>query len=829
MNNFIKKTGATTLAMLCALAPVSSLPVFAATSGVTTNNTAVSKDLEDNDIIDYNKTASLRIHKYDITAAEAAGDYTEGTRIANGKKDATLETTMKKYAVEGVQFTYLRVGNIETYSNTSDGKTKLEVVYEIPTKLAEILKLTKDEAYDMNSAGVAKKCTTQGVYHYTSTQLSDALAKILEEDNLAAKSALEEYLYSYGTQDDTKDQSVKTDASTNVTAVNMTKTDKNGETYAEGLKLGLYLVMETEVPEQVTSTCNPWFASLPFTNITDSDEAEAGGNYWVYDMNCYPKNQTGNPTLDKSVRNAYSGTGENDKNATVNSGSDYDYDENTGKGGLIVYNKDTNADNTEDTDDAKYVANRGGYTSDGTTAGKDGAGYSTDYEYRDTTTASAGDVLDYILVSKLPHITSKATFLSEYTFTDILSAGLTYNRDVKIAFYNNEKDANANNTKNAVELWNVTSGNQTQDYAEVEVTDGDTGNKWKDGSHQMTVKLTEKGLNIINGEGVNGNNKGGQGDNKISKNSMSDMYMVVYYTATVNSNASLVLGDDGNENDVVLTWSRTSDGYYNTLEDRNYVYSYSLDLTKTFSDKKGDMSKVQFKLYNSTDAYYVNAEKSETDGIYYVTGKTTDKEKATTFTPDKDGKIIVYGLEADTYGMTEISTDNGYTLLEDSIMTTITPTDREVNASVAGTTGMDKDSVNAIIQYYHGGIKDENGDLVNASKDYIQNKDGNRPKLTDVNGRSVGKTDMYVGPIKPATATVDKVKADMKSHEYTKGNMTEKHTSADATVVLSVVNNKNFVLPQTGGYGTIIFTLAGCAAALGGVLIVTKKSKKKTV
>ena len=87
---------------------------------------------------------------------------------------------------------------------------------------------------------------------------------------------------------------------------------------------------------------------------------------------------------------------------------------------------------------------------------------------------------------------------------------------------------------------------------------------------------------------------------------------------------------------------------------------------------------------------------------------------------------------------------------------------------------------------------------------------------------------MYVGDIKPATATVDKVAADMKSHEYTKGNMTEKHTSADATVVLSVVNNKNFVLPQTGGYGTIIFTLAGCAAALGGVLIVTKKSKKKT-
>lgn len=271
MNNFIKKTGATTLAMLCALSPISTLPVFAAASGVTTNNTAVSKDLADNDIVDYNKTASLRIHKYDITAAEAAGDYKEGTRIANGRKDDTLEKTMADYAVEGVQFTYLRVGNIETYSNTAEGKTDIEVVYEIPTKLASILKLTKDEAYNMNGAGVAKKCTTEGVYHYTSTQLSKALAKILEEDNLAAKSALEEYVYDYGTQDDTNDQSVKKDGSTNVSAVNMPKTDKDGETYVEGLKLGLYLVLETEVPEQVTSTCNPWFASLPFTNITDGN------------------------------------------------------------------------------------------------------------------------------------------------------------------------------------------------------------------------------------------------------------------------------------------------------------------------------------------------------------------------------------------------------------------------------------------------------------------------------------------------------------------------------------------------------------------------------
>lgn len=836
--NFFTKAFAGTLATLMAVTPAVSVPVFAApgtgqsSNNSATNNTQVANDLENSDIIDYSKTGSLSIYKYDITAAEVAGDYTEGERFANGEKDAVVEEAMADYAIKGVQFTYLRVGNIETYSNTEGGSSQVNVVYEIPERLAEILTLDTGKfgpAYDMNAGGVAEKCTNKGVLHYDSTQLNKALAAILDEDNLGAKSALEEYLYSYGTQDDASDGAENTDASTGYKAVSMPLTDENGYTHVEGLELGLYLLVETEVPEQVTDSVNPWFVSLPFTNMTPEDEqatGEEGGNYWLYDMTCYPKNQTGNPTLDKSVRNAYSNTNAvDDKNGTVNRGDAYVSSKDSEA--LVVFNDDSNNPNNEaDKDAAAYVANRGGYTSDGTTAGKDGAGYSYDFEYRDTNTASAGDVLDYILVSKLPTITSKSTFLSEYTFTDILSAGLTYNKDVKIAFYDNAADANANNTANAKVKWDLESDNYFQDYVDVIVNNGNSA--WKDGSTQLTVKLKETGLNILNGDGTDGNNVYGHGNGKVSNNSYSDLYMVVYYTVTVNSDASLVLGDEGNENDVVLTWSRTSDNYYNTLEDRNYIYAYSLDLTKEFSDEEGDMSQVEFKLYNTTDAYYVMAEQSADDpAVWYVTGKTTSKEEATTFVPTEEGRIVVYGLEADKYAMTEVATDNGYTLLEDSINIVITPTDREINASVAGVTGMDEAAIDAIVQYYHDGIYDENGDLVTASKDYIKETDGNRPAIEDANGRTIGKTDMYVGEIKPATATVDEVSADMKEHTYTEGEGTEQKTSANATVVLNVVNNKNFLLPQTGGYGTILFTLAGCAAAIGGVVLVTKKSKKK--
>ena len=825
--NFFTKAFAGTLATLMAVTPAVSVPVFAAADGrdfgqnstVDTNNTATRLDLENSDIIDVSKTGSLSIYKYDITSAEAAGDYQRGTRDANGQKDSELEGIMADYAIQGVKFTYLRTGDIELYSYTVGGESHIEMVYEIPEKLAEILNLSADDAFDMTQKEVSDKCENEGVLHFTSTQISDALEAAYAQDDIGTKTKLENYVKEYGLQDSNEDEFTNTDGTTGVRAVDMPETNEKGYTHVEGLDLGLYLLVETEVPEQVTSTVNPWFVSLPFTNETGDDNiGEEGGNYWLYDMVCYPKNETGNPTLDKSVRNAYSATSAvDDHNKTVNPGEKYDYSQENQSGGLVVWNNDSNnPDNTEDTSDASYVANRGGYTTDGVNAGAGGAGYSYDFEYRDTNTASAGDVLDYIVVTRLPAITSTATMLSEFTLVDTLSEGLTYNKDAKIAFYDNAAAARANNTAQAIEQWDLNDPMYEDTYADVILSqDGSTGVETTNGAEQMTVRLLEAGLNFINGKGAG------------ADYGMSEKYMVLYYTVTVNSDATLVIGDAGNPNDVVLTWSRTSEGYYNTLEDRNYIYSYSLDLTKEFSDEEGDMSQVEFKLYNKTDAYYVIAEQAADEpGVWYVTGKTTSKDEATTFVPTEDGKIVVYGVEADTYQMTEVATDDGYSLLKDAIEVVITPTDRDIKASVAGTTGMDQEDMQAIIDYYRGGIKNEDDQQVDESTDTIYNSQAARPAIETPNGRTIGKSDVFIGEIVPATATVDNIDATMKEHKYAPGN-TQEQTSANATVVLNVVNNKNFLLPQTGGYGTILFTLAGCVAAVGGVVLVTKKSKKK--
>ena len=392
--NFIKTMGTSLLAGLICLSCTTS--VFAQSAGDM--KSAERDALENGDVIDTAKKGSLSIYKYDMTAAEAAGAYTEGEHTATGEADDTLQQKMAPYAVEGVEFTYLRCGDIETYSY--DGGKTVKVVYEIPEDLRGLLQLGTADAVDMKDPKNANPCEHTGVWHYTSQQLSDALKMALDRDDVKMKSELEAY------------------AASSEQAVAMTMTDKNGHTSAADLSVGLYLLVETKVPEQIVASCNPWFVSLPFTNQSGNWNSEEGGQKWLYDMTCYPKNQSGNPTLDKLVRQSQN------------------------NGGDALYNS--------------------------------------------TESASEGDVLDYILISKLPHITSRATWLTEYSFRDVLSKGLTYNQDVKIALYHDAEAAKGNLTEEADAVW--TGDMFSQNYQK----DQKTGESFLD------VDLTDQGLAAIN-------------------------------------------------------------------------------------------------------------------------------------------------------------------------------------------------------------------------------------------------------------------------------------------------------------------------------------------
>ena len=234
-------------------------------------------------IIDPGKKASFSIYKYDITTASKDGAWDVESYVSTGLHDDAVVDKLAKYAIQGVEFTYLRVANIAMSNEVVDGQRQVGVLYgfdgsERSNAVLSAIGLTGADAHKSEN----------GVNYFTSDMLNNKLAAALTANATTVKNALEAAVKNGG--------------------VAMTETDATGHTSADQLEQGLYLIVETRVPENVTSTCNPFFVSLPMTTID--------GAAWNYDVTVYPKNQTGNPTLDKTVREAKNSTDKNNGSLT---------------------------------------------------------------------------------------------------------------------------------------------------------------------------------------------------------------------------------------------------------------------------------------------------------------------------------------------------------------------------------------------------------------------------------------------------------------------------------------------------------------------------------
>ena len=236
-----------------------------------------------------------------------------------------------------------------------------------------------------------------------------------------------------------------------------------------------------------------------------------------------------------------------------------------------------------------------------------------------------------------------------------------------------------------------------------------------------------------------------------------------------------MIGDSGNDNKVVLTWKRSSQNYYDTLVDDCHVFSYGIDLTKLFSDGQGDFSKVEFLIQNKTDNYFVKAELNKDEGVYYVVDHVTDKAGATHFVPvktaDAQGRIIVKGLEDDTYTMTEVRTDSGYVMLKQGIDVVISQKNTDASCTIYGS------DVLGLIQNdpRYASIIHDNGNLHNMPQKHLEHK------------------------LLTASAAVDGKKV----------NMVEDNGSVNAEAPLTVVNTRGFDLPKTGDHGTWMYSIGG--------------------
>lgn len=230
-------------------------------------------------IIDPSKKASLSIYKYDITKAGTEGAWDAESYVSTGlHDDAAVVDKLAKYAIQGVEFTYLRVADIAMNNELVESQRQVGVLYGFDSSERSNAVLS---AIGLTGADAHK--TEGGVNYFTSDMLNNKLSTALAANATTVKNALETAVKNGG--------------------VAMSETDATGHTFASDMEQGLYLVVETRVPEMVTSTCNPFFVSLPMATID--------GVAWNYDITVYPKNQTGNPTLDKTVREAKNSTGKN--------------------------------------------------------------------------------------------------------------------------------------------------------------------------------------------------------------------------------------------------------------------------------------------------------------------------------------------------------------------------------------------------------------------------------------------------------------------------------------------------------------------------------------
>lgn len=164
---------------------------------------------------------------------------------------------------------------------------------------------------------------------------------------------------------------------------------------------------------------------------------------------------------------------------------------------------------------------------------------------------------------------------------------------------------------------------------------------------------------------------------------------------------------------------------------------------------------------------------------YFIPVKNTDGE----------GLVIVKGLEDDAYTVTEVRTDNGYTLLKDNIKIVISQVEATELCDIYSS------DLLGLVQNdprYTAIIKDT-GNLKNMPQPHLEHH------------------------LLTASATVDSKDV----------NMLDDDGSANAIVPLKVINTRGFDLPQTGDSGTMAFSIIGILLMACAAVVIVMVFRKK--
>lgn len=589
------------------------------------------------------------------------------------------------------------------------------------------------------------------------------------------------------------------------------KTNENGKVEFTGLNVGLYLVIETTLPQAVTQKAEPFLVSIPMTRIgAGKDETTNPNNeVWMYDVTVYPKNSIaqGNVTLEKKGV-----TGSDTAHAVGLDGVKF-----------TLYRKsDTDGTYTAVADCTGKVTASGQIQFSNL---RKGSYYIMETGYADN--ADAGYILDTkakyaFAIDKEGKVAANTDLTGNDVVNETEGVFAISRTDSKLTVYNYKPDVEKTVTKrdgsNTVKNTDGTTvGNHEADYGVGDkvtytltidvpaniaklrtftVTDTTVAAQLVHDTGRVTVSAKNKDNTVTDITSAYGTPdiKTTEGKNSVltiaftpaKLASVAGGQITITYTATVQKDA--IVAGSGNVNSAKLQYSRTTDttkaeegeNKPYEIEDQSVVYTFSTSLLKKGEGGTYDgtaMLGVTFALYKKVEDSEWNAQ-----GKVTIAGKEYDKntnvisnavalgltenssetwikiyyaERMEDGATGTDGKLTYTGLPKGTYKFVETKTLDGYNLLSQPV---------DAKLTLDYTTMWDTSST------YKNGV--------------------------------------------------------LVKHKYNTTSYKSNGEDATPGAEITIINRSGFQLPVTGGFGTLLFSGIGVLLVLAGVAVLFSMKKK---
>lgn len=538
--------------------------------------------------------------------------------------------------------------------------------------------------------------------------------------------------------------------------------------------LGLYLVVETNAPDKVTKTVEPFLVSVPMKNPSDQTT-------WLYDVHVYPKNGTSYGAV-SIVKKGITGGDDTGVLAGVTFKLEKKKSDNT----WVEVTEPENGTNTPfnlTTDSYGRISVSG--LSQGT------------YHFKETGFTGSEGNKGYILSEEPIEFTidntGKVTYNGAPKTDDIVVENYRPDLDKKVE--NNK----VNDSDKYVEGADYSVGDMVPYQITVKVpqnitklatftvTDTPAGLEDQNNTIAIAVKgETDKTLTKGTEYEVKNTTPAGGFSITFKTSEMQDYAgktLVITYKAKLLDSA--VKTTDGNKNSAKLTYTNKIkedgtpyDNSENTITDEAVVYTFAIRIKKT-DDKNAKLPGAKFDLYKE-------ATTDTEDKI------SADQKKATGLDPSKEWVKVEGNLESDNNGL--VTTNNGLANGTYYLVETQAPRDYNLLAKPV--------EVKLDIAYKYTWAE---------SKTY--DPDGNLTKHA-----ASAKEEKF-----------DKAEDEKDNNAKVIGTQKGENASGATTGVweIAVINRKGFDLPVTGGFGTLLFSGIGALLVVGGIGVLMSIKKKK--